>query len=151
HHDLQRRRRRHRALARPRRAVRRAGCPLTTSVSTEVALSPPSQIATEPRTLPEGHLSSGSDGPSLPDSPSGMTAAACRSFVVVEIALLAAVYVATGKIGLSVHAVSGFATVVWAPSGIALAALLLCGLHLWPGVLLGAFILNRWQGASIAV
>ena len=38
---------------------------------------------------------------------------------------LAAAYVALGKFGLGIHAVNVFATLVWAPSGIALAALLI--------------------------
>jgi signal transduction histidine kinase len=62
---------------------------------------------------------------------------------------LAAVYVAAGRIGLELDAVSGFATLVWAPSGIALAALLAGGVRLWPGVAIGAFAVNVWVGASI--
>ena len=33
---------------------------------------------------------------------------------------------------------------VWPPSGIALAAILLLGVRVWPGVWLGAFLLNNW-------
>src|SRR5262245_45122414 len=61
---------------------------------------------------------------------------------------LAAVYVATGKLGLMVFPVGQFATFVWPPSGLALAALLLAGNRVWPGVWLGAFVLNAWAGAS---
>src|SRR6185503_16689059 len=52
---------------------------------------------------------------------------------------------------LALDAVSGFATLVWPPTGIALAALLLFGYRLWPGVALGAFVANLWVGAPIGV
>jgi PAS domain S-box-containing protein len=38
----------------------------------------------------------------------------------------------------------------WPPSGVALAALLLLGLRLWPGIALGAFLLNWTAGVSAA-
>ncbi|HEY0305287.1 MAG TPA: MASE1 domain-containing protein [Longimicrobiales bacterium] len=63
--------------------------------------------------------------------------------------LLAALYTAAGRLGLQLGAVSGFATLVWAPSGIALAALLRFGLRLWPGVTLGALVVNLWTGAPL--
>jgi PAS domain S-box-containing protein len=65
--------------------------------------------------------------------------------------LLAAAYVALGRFGLGIHAVNVFATLVWAPSGVALAALLLLGVRLWPAVTLGAFAVNLWTGAPPAV
>ena len=66
-----------------------------------------------------------------------------------NILLLAGVYVAAARIGLLFDPVGGFATLVWAPSGIALVALTLHGLHLWPGVLLGAAVANALVGASL--
>ena len=68
-----------------------------------------------------------------------------------NILLLAGVYVAAARIGLLFDPVGGFATLVWAPSGIALVALTLHGLHLWPGVLLGAAVANALVGAAIPV
>lgn len=65
----------------------------------------------------------------------------------VRIGILAAVYFWTAKFGLMMDAVSGFATLVWPPAGISLAALLLFGLRLWPGVALGAFLINYSAGA----
>jgi signal transduction histidine kinase/ActR/RegA family two-component response regulator len=53
--------------------------------------------------------------------------------------------------GLAVAAVHQFASLVWLPTGIALAALLLGGLRLWPGVALGAFLVNAWIGAPIPI
>ncbi len=55
---------------------------------------------------------------------------------------IAAVYFAAGKLGLSLAYVSASATAAWAPTGIALAALLVLGNRAVPGVLLGAFAVN---------
>ncbi|HEY3236758.1 MAG TPA: MASE1 domain-containing protein, partial [Polyangiaceae bacterium] len=66
-------------------------------------------------------------------------------------AALAIVYLAAAKLGLAMDAVSGFATLVWPPTGVAFAALLLFGLPLWPGVWVGAFIANMWTGAPALV
>jgi len=59
-----------------------------------------------------------------------------------RILLLAAAYFVTGRLGLLAAIPPGYATVVWPPSGIALAALLLYGPSLWPGVVLGSFAVN---------
>jgi PAS domain S-box-containing protein len=55
---------------------------------------------------------------------------------------LAVAYYVTAGLGLHLALPQTNATAVWAPSGIALAALLLGGLSLWPGVALGAFLAN---------
>lgn len=55
---------------------------------------------------------------------------------------LAASYFLTGKLGLLLAIPPGYATAVWPPSGIALAVLLVYGERYWPGVLLGAFLVN---------
>jgi signal transduction histidine kinase/integral membrane sensor domain MASE1 len=68
-----------------------------------------------------------------------------------QVLLLAGGYVITGRLGLMVGATSTFATLVWPPTGISLAALLLYGSQLWPGVALGAFIVNSSIGAPPAV
>jgi PAS domain S-box-containing protein len=70
---------------------------------------------------------------------------------VVGIAILCGIYFSAAKLGLSLDAVSGFATAVWPPAGIALVALSLFGYRLWPGIALGAFLVNAWAGASILV
>jgi signal transduction histidine kinase len=67
------------------------------------------------------------------------------------IAALAAIYVVAARLGLALDAVAGFATLVWAPTGISLAALLLFGYQLWPGVFIGAVVANVLAGAPIAV
>jgi len=63
---------------------------------------------------------------------------------------LAAAYFATARIGLALQPVGGFATLVWPPSGIALAVLFMFGARYWPGVFVGAFAANIFQGASLA-
>lgn len=68
-----------------------------------------------------------------------------------HVALLVALYVGTAKLGLSLHAVGGFATAVWPPTGLALVALVLGGYRLWPGIALGAYLVNVWAGAPLLV
>src|SRR5947209_7558709 len=55
---------------------------------------------------------------------------------------LAGVYFGAAKLGLSLAAVAPQVTVVWPPTGIALAAVLLFGVRTWPGIALGAFLAN---------
>ena len=62
-------------------------------------------------------------------------------------AVLAIVYAAAARLGLLMDAVSGFATLVWPATGIALFALLRYGVALWPGIFVGAFVVNVWTGA----
>jgi len=61
-----------------------------------------------------------------------------------ELAAVAAVYVAAGRLGFLVAIPPGNVTTVWPPAGIALAAILLLGRRAWPGVWLGSFIVNCW-------
>jgi signal transduction histidine kinase len=68
-----------------------------------------------------------------------------------KLLLLFGLYFVTARIGLSLGAVSGFATLVWPPSGIALAALLILGRRYWPAIALGAFTVNLVVGASVPV
>jgi len=56
--------------------------------------------------------------------------------------LLAAVYVVAGRLGLALTHYHDNVTLVWPPTGLSLAALILFGLRLWPGVLIGAFLVN---------
>ena len=56
--------------------------------------------------------------------------------------MLAAVYVVAGKLGLTLAFVHVSATAIWPPTGIAIAAFLLLGYRVWPGILLGAFLVN---------
>ena len=63
---------------------------------------------------------------------------------------VAAVYMIAGKIGLSLASVNASATAVWPPTGIALAAFLVLGYRIWPGVLLGAFLVNITTAGTVA-
>ena len=56
--------------------------------------------------------------------------------------VLALVCFASAKLGLALAFSTPSVTAVWPPAGIALAALVLGGRGLWPGVLLGAFLAN---------
>ncbi|MBI1943848.1 MAG: MASE1 domain-containing protein [Betaproteobacteria bacterium] len=62
--------------------------------------------------------------------------------------LLAAVYFAAAKLSLAFAIPPGYATAVWPPSGIALAAALLLGARVWPGVWVGAALVNVTVEAS---
>ncbi|MBF0423112.1 MAG: PAS domain S-box protein, partial [Magnetococcales bacterium] len=55
---------------------------------------------------------------------------------------LALAYAAAGKLGLLLAIPPGYATAIWPPSGIALAGVLIGGGRMWPGVLLGSFLVN---------
>lgn len=47
------------------------------------------------------------------------------------------------------NAVSGFASMVWPPAGIALASILICDFKIWPSIFLGAFLINWQTGAPV--
>ncbi|HZZ00933.1 MAG TPA: SpoIIE family protein phosphatase [Candidatus Baltobacteraceae bacterium] len=69
---------------------------------------------------------------------------------------MAAVYVGCAELGFSVAFTTKQVTAVWPPTGIAVAALVLWGWRLWPGVFAGALISNAlaaeplWAAAAIA-
>ncbi len=58
------------------------------------------------------------------------------------ILLTAAMYYVAGKLALLLAIPPGYATAVWPASGLALAAVLLWGYRVWPGILLGSFLVN---------
>jgi diguanylate cyclase (GGDEF)-like protein len=59
-----------------------------------------------------------------------------------KVVLLAAAYFSTAKLALLMAIPPGYATAVWPPSGIALASVLLLGGRVWPGIWLGASLVN---------
>ena len=69
---------------------------------------------------------------------------------------LGGAYAVAAQLGFRASFVAQQVTTVWAPTGIAQAALLLWGIKLWPGVWLGAFSANAltqvplWTAAGIA-
>jgi len=65
--------------------------------------------------------------------------------------VVAGLYIGTAKLGIELSVAHGVVTPVWAPSGIALAALVLFGPQLWPAVAIGALVANATSGASLPV
>jgi integral membrane sensor domain MASE1 len=63
-----------------------------------------------------------------------------------KLAGLAAVYYGAAKLGLSLAFMNSSISAVWAPTGIALSALVFWGYRMWPGVLLGALLANAGTG-----
>jgi integral membrane sensor domain MASE1 len=66
-----------------------------------------------------------------------------------RIAALAAVYWGAAKLGLSLAFETSSVTAVWPPTGIALAAIVLGGYRMWPGIALGALLANSWTGLPV--
>ncbi len=89
-------------------------------------------------------------------TPEAMRRAMQRSFAfsgyIVDLGravLLAAIYFVAAKLALLAAIPPGYATAVWPPSGIALAALLLVGNRIWPGIWLGAVLVNSTVQSSL--
>ena len=64
---------------------------------------------------------------------------------------VAVAYFLAAKLGLALATVGVTVTLVWPPSGVAVAAILLRGRRVWPGVALGAFAANATTDAPIAI
>src|ERR1700731_200172 len=82
-----------------------------------------------------------------PRSSLGGIAQAARSLPLV--AGLTVLYFVGSKLGLRLAIVHPSATAVWPGTGIALAALLLLGYRVWPGIFLGAFAVSLTTAGSI--
>jgi integral membrane sensor domain MASE1 len=67
----------------------------------------------------------------------------------VFILVVAVAYFLAAKIGLNLALVRGQVTPLWPPTGIAVASLLLFGPRCWPGITLGAFVVNAGFGPSV--
>ena len=59
-----------------------------------------------------------------------------------KLAAMAVAYYAVGRLGLLLAIPPGYATAVWPAAGVALAGTLLFGYRVWPGILLGSFLIN---------
>ncbi|NIM19896.1 MAG: SpoIIE family protein phosphatase [Candidatus Latescibacteria bacterium] len=64
--------------------------------------------------------------------------------VLLATAILVGVYYVMARLGQVFAIPPGNVTAVWFPSGIALAAVLLFGYRLWPGILIGSLLANTW-------
>ena len=69
---------------------------------------------------------------------------------VARAAIVAVLYFAAAKLGLSLASETRQVTAVFPPTGIALAVLLLFGPRLWPGVFAGAFLANATSSEAVA-
>ena len=56
--------------------------------------------------------------------------------------LLGAIYFVAGRIGLTFAGGQDNVTLIWPPTGIAVAAVWLFGYRVWPGLAIGAFLVN---------
>ena len=65
-----------------------------------------------------------------------------------KLLFIALAYYAGGRLGLAIPYVGSHITLIWLPTGIAVAALLRWGRALWPGVFLGAFLVNLSIGST---
>jgi PAS domain S-box-containing protein len=66
-----------------------------------------------------------------------------------RLAVVTAAYYVTAKAGLALAFEHSSITAVWPPTGISLAALVIWGYRLWPGVALGALLANSWTGVPL--
>src|SRR5919197_2092351 len=76
---------------------------------------------------------------------------------VIKVALVAATYYVSARLGLRLALVEKNVTPLWPPTGIALVAFLVLGRAIWPGVALAAFLVNApistnlWAAGATAV
>jgi len=68
----------------------------------------------------------------------------------VGVLALAAIYFGAAKLGLALAFAAEQVSAVWPPTGIALAAVLLFGYRVWPGIALGAFLANVTANEPVA-
>ena len=59
-------------------------------------------------------------------------------------------YVITGRLALLLAVPPGYATAIFPPAGIAMAAVLIGGWSVLPCVFIGSLVLNLWAGISVA-
>jgi PAS domain S-box-containing protein len=84
------------------------------------------------------------------NAPGAAGAPASPARLIVACSIVAASYVLAGKVGLTLAFINPSTSAVWPPSGIALAAFLIFGPRVWPGIFLGAFLVNESTAGSLA-
>src|SRR5947209_5805352 len=67
----------------------------------------------------------------------------------IQVILFAAVYYWAARLGLTFSWVAQPVSLLWPPSGLALAAILVFGNRFWPGIFLGAFLANLSAGGPL--
>ena len=74
----------------------------------------------------------------------------CHTRPLLQIGILALAYFLSGKLAVSLLGLVKYeASPLWPPAGISLAALLLQGRRMWPGITLGSLLLNSTAGLGI--
>lgn len=71
-----------------------------------------------------------------------------NSRYIVRLFILCMSYFATGWMGLQIPYAGSQITLIWFPTGIAVASVFLWGFSVWPAIYLGAFFVNLTTGAS---
>src|SRR3989442_12060297 len=88
----------------------------------------------------------------MPEPPrnlaSGSKVMSPRPWYPAKIGAVAAVYFSAAKLGLLAAVAQKVVSSPWPPTGVALATLLLFGVRFWPGIALGAFLLNWTSGVA---
>ena len=74
-----------------------------------------------------------------------------QALYLARLALLATVYYGAALLGLHYASIGQSISLVWPPTGIAIAALTMLGYRYWPGVALGAFLANAATPVSLLV
>jgi len=69
---------------------------------------------------------------------------------ILRIGLITIAYFVAAKIGLSLVAVYGSVSLLWPPTGVALAIVILLGSHYWPGIFFGAVLANASTNGPIS-
>ena len=72
-----------------------------------------------------------------------------RRFAQLQLIALVGVYFVASRLGLALADAHGNVSSIWPPTGIAIAALLIFGTRLWPGIAIGALLASLSTGAPI--
>ncbi|MFS8084820.1 MAG: MASE1 domain-containing protein, partial [Acidobacteriota bacterium] len=104
-------------------------------------------LARSPDRNPDSPLLSVTSPPARP----GSAVRLGGGWYVLSILLLAGLYFVAARLGLSLASVHTNVSPVWPPTGLAIAAVLLLGYRVWPGILLGALLANLLTPVPIAV
>ena len=78
-----------------------------------------------------------------------LSAAREAAAYLLQITGIGVIYFLLAKGGLQLASVNPSATPIWAPTGVALAAVLLGGYRVWPGIVVAAFLANATTAGSI--
>ncbi len=72
-----------------------------------------------------------------------------RARYIVALLVVSAGYFVLAKLGLRLASINPSASPIWPPTGLALAAVLLGGLRIWPAIFIGAFAANATTAGTI--